>query len=93
MRCQSTASARDVLQRRRWASQRWHPYRTALPAVVDRRLKDTLGLGHRLGRFLQQGDQLIAPLASEMVVPAGASLLMLGSQEQRAAFDEAFGRE
>ena len=40
---------------------------------------------------LQQGDKLIAPLASEMVLPADASLLMLGSQEQRAAFDEAFG--
>jgi Trk K+ transport system NAD-binding subunit len=42
---------------------------------------------------LQQGDQLIAPLASEMVVPADASLLMLGSQDQRAAFEEAFGKE
>ena len=42
---------------------------------------------------LQQGDKLTAPLASEMVLPAGASLLMLGSQDQRAAFEEAFGRE
>jgi TrkA domain protein len=42
---------------------------------------------------LQRGGQLIAPLASEMVLPADASLLMLGSQEQRAAFEAEFGKE
>ena len=41
---------------------------------------------------LQQGDRLTAPLTSETVLPAGAHLLMLGSHEQREAFDEAFGR-
>jgi Trk K+ transport system NAD-binding subunit len=59
-------------------------------ALLDTRIGSITGLSVVA---LQQGDQLIAPLASEMVVPAAASLLMLGSQEQRAAFEEAFGKE
>ena len=59
-------------------------------ALLDTRIGSLTGLSVVA---LQQGDQLIAPLASEMVVPADASLLMLGSQEQRAAFEEAFGRD
>jgi Trk K+ transport system NAD-binding subunit len=56
--------------------------------LLDSRIGSRTGLS---AVALQQGDKLIAPLASEMVLPADASLLMLGSQEQRAAFDEAFG--
>jgi voltage-gated potassium channel len=59
-------------------------------ALLDTRIGSLTGLSVVA---LQRGDQLIVPLASEMVVPADASLLMLGSQEQRAAFEEAFGRE
>jgi K+/H+ antiporter YhaU regulatory subunit KhtT len=71
-------------------------FSVAVPAsLAGRPLIDTR-IGSRTGLSvvaLQQGGQLIAPLASEMVVPSDASLLMLGSQEQRAAFDEAFGKE
>jgi Trk K+ transport system NAD-binding subunit len=42
---------------------------------------------------VQQGDHLEAPLSSDTVLPAGAELLMLGSDEQRAVFAEHFGRE
>jgi voltage-gated potassium channel len=41
---------------------------------------------------LQKGDELMAPLTSETLLPAGAELLMLGSHEQRTAFDDAFGK-
>ena len=41
---------------------------------------------------LQEGDELTAPLTSETLLPAGADLLMLGSHEQRTAFDDAFGK-
>ena len=58
--------------------------------LIDTRIGSLTGLSVVA---LQQGGQLIAPLASEMVVPSDASLLMLGSQEQRAAFEEAFGKE
>lgn len=51
----------------------------------------------RMGTFLtsvdiQHGDELTAPLTSETLLPRGAELLMLGSDEQRAAFGDAFGR-
>jgi Trk K+ transport system NAD-binding subunit len=58
--------------------------------LIDSRIGSRTGLSVVA---LQQGDQLTAPLASEMVLPAGTALLMLGSQEQRAAFEEAFGKE
>jgi hypothetical protein len=41
---------------------------------------------------LQKGEELTAPLTSETLLPAGAELLMLGSDEQRAAFVNEFGR-
>jgi Trk K+ transport system NAD-binding subunit len=53
------------------------------------------GIGSRTGLSvvaLQQGDELTAPLTSETLLPRGADLLMLGSDEQRAAFAEAFGK-
>jgi hypothetical protein len=40
---------------------------------------------------LQQGEELTTPLTSETLLPAGAELIMLGSDAQRAAFTEAFG--
>jgi Trk K+ transport system NAD-binding subunit len=58
--------------------------------LIDSRIGSRTGLSVVA---LRQGDRLIAPLASEMLLPPDASLLMLGSQEQRAAFDEAFGKE
>jgi hypothetical protein len=39
---------------------------------------------------LQQGERLSTPLTSEMLLPAGAHLLMLGSHEQRGMFDDVF---
>jgi hypothetical protein len=41
---------------------------------------------------LQQGDELITPLTSETVLAPGTELIMLGSDDQRAAFTAAFGR-
>jgi Trk K+ transport system NAD-binding subunit len=40
---------------------------------------------------LKRGDELIAPLSSEMVLESGTDLVMLGSHEQRAAFIREFG--
>ena len=68
----------------------------ALPVparLASRSLRES-GIGSRTGLSvvaLQQGEQLTAPLTSETVLPAGAKLLMLGSHEQRVAFDQAFG--
>jgi Trk K+ transport system NAD-binding subunit len=64
------------------------------PGLTGRPLKDS-GIGSRTGLSvvaLQRGEELIAPLTSETVLPGGAQLLMLGSPEQRAAFAEAFGK-
>ena len=61
-------------------------------SLAGRPLRDS-GIGSRTGLSvvaLQQGDVLIEPLTSETLLPAGAELLVLGSQEQRAAFEEAF---
>jgi Trk K+ transport system NAD-binding subunit len=66
-----------------------------VPSVLSGRpLRDT-AIGSRTGLSvvaLQHGDVLTAPLTSETLLPPGASLLMLGSDEQRAAFGEAFDR-
>jgi Trk K+ transport system NAD-binding subunit len=62
--------------------------------LAGRRLRDS-GIGSRTGLSvvaLERGEQLVAPLTSDTVLPAGAQLLMLGSSEQRAAFAEAFGK-
>jgi voltage-gated potassium channel len=66
-----------------------------VPATLaGRKLQDS-GIGSRTGLSvvaLQRGEELVAPLTSETVLPAGAQLLMLGSPEQRTGFSDAFGR-
>ena len=62
------------------------------PPLAGRPLKDS-GIGSRTGLSvvaLQQGEDVITQLTSEMLLPRGAELLMLGSTEQRRAFAEAF---
>ena len=64
-----------------------------VPAALSGRPLQESGIGSRTGLSvvaLQQGAALIAPLTSETVLPPGAELLMLGSDQQRAAFTEAF---
>jgi voltage-gated potassium channel len=61
-------------------------------SLAGRPLKDS-GIGSRTGLSvvaLQQGDDLITQLTSEMLLPRHAELLMLGSAEQRQVFAEAF---
>jgi hypothetical protein len=41
---------------------------------------------------LEQNGELIAPLAPETVPTEGAELVMLGSDDQRVAFGETFGK-
>ena len=64
------------------------------PSLAGRPLSDS-GIGSRTGLSVvavQQGDSLSAPLTSETLLPAGADLIMLGSHDQRARFEDAFGR-
>ena len=64
------------------------------PALAGRMLKES-GIGSGTGLSvvaLEAGGELIVPLTSETRLPGGAELLMLGSHEQRAAFDEMFAR-
>jgi Trk K+ transport system NAD-binding subunit len=66
-----------------------------VPAPLAGRTLGESGIGSRTGLSvvgLQQGSQIIAPLAAETVLPEDAELLMLGSTEQRTAFGEAFSR-
>ena len=66
-----------------------------VPASLAGRPLRESGIGSRTGLSvvaLQRGEQLTAPLTSDTTLGAGAELLMLGSQEQRAAFGEAFGK-
>ena len=61
-------------------------------SLAGRPLKDS-GIGSRTGLSvvaLQQGEDVITQLTSEMLLPRGAELLMLGSFEQRRAFADAF---
>jgi Trk K+ transport system NAD-binding subunit len=61
-------------------------------ALAGRPLQDS-GIGSRTGLSVvavRRGEQLTAPLTSDTLLPAGAELIMLGSDEQRAAFNEAF---
>jgi voltage-gated potassium channel len=61
-------------------------------SLAGRPLKDS-GIGSRTGLSvvaLQQGEDVITQLTSEMLLPRGAELLMLGSTEQRRAFADAF---
>jgi Trk K+ transport system NAD-binding subunit len=62
------------------------------PSLVGQQLLAT-GIGSRTGLSavaIQRGEELTAPLMAEMLLPADGELLMLGSQEQLAAFKEAF---
>ena len=64
------------------------------PSLAGRPLSES-GIGSRTGLSvvaLQSGDVLTTPLTSETVLPAGADLIVLGSHEQRARFEEIFGR-
>jgi len=66
-----------------------------VPSVLAGRPLRESGIGSRTGLSVvavRRGDELTAPLTSETLLPHGAELLMLGSDEQRAAFGEAFGR-
>jgi Trk K+ transport system NAD-binding subunit len=63
-------------------------------SIAGRALKES-GIGSRTGLSvvaLQQGQEVTAPLTSETLLPAGAELVMLGSDGQRTAFKEAFGK-
>ena len=64
------------------------------PSLAGRPLRDS-GIGSRTGLSvvaLQRGHELIAPLTSETVLAADTELIMLGSDQQRAAFTTAFGK-
>ena len=64
------------------------------PALAGQPLRQS-GIGSRTGLSvvaLQEGSELTAPLTSDMLLPPGAHLLVLGSEEQRTAFAAAFGR-
>jgi Trk K+ transport system NAD-binding subunit len=63
-------------------------------SLAGRRLRDS-GIGSRTGLSvvaLQRGESLTAPLTSDTVLAKDAELVMLGSHEQRAAFNAAFGK-
>jgi K+/H+ antiporter YhaU regulatory subunit KhtT len=62
-------------------------------SLAGRQLRES-GIGSRTGLSvvaLQHGDQLTAPLTSDTALTPGAELVMLGSDDQRAAFVDAFG--
>ena len=65
----------------------------SVPAsLAGRPLRDS-GIGSRTGLSviaLQRGEQLIAPLTSETILPEGADLILLGSHEQRTEFQRVF---
>ena len=66
-----------------------------VPSSLAGRPLSESGIGSRTGLSvvaLQRGNELTAPLTSETVLTSGAELIMLGSQEQRAAFIRAFGK-
>jgi Trk K+ transport system NAD-binding subunit len=61
-------------------------------SLAGRPLRES-GIGSRTGLSvvaLERDGQLEAHLTAETLLPAGASLLLLGSREQRRAFAEAF---
>jgi Trk K+ transport system NAD-binding subunit len=62
------------------------------PALAGRPLRDS-GIGSKTGLSviaLDQGGRLTTALTAATTLPAGASLLMLGSLDQRRAFQDAF---
>jgi Trk K+ transport system NAD-binding subunit len=65
------------------------------PALAGHPLRDT-GIGSRTGMSvvaLQIGDQVVSKLTAETLLPPHASLLMLGSLEQRKEFGELFEKQ
>jgi voltage-gated potassium channel len=61
-------------------------------SLAGHALRDS-GIGSRTGMSVvavQRGDELITQLSSELRLPAGADLVLLGSPEQRRQFDEQF---
>ena len=66
-----------------------------VPSTLAGRPLRESGIGSRTGISvvaLRRGEELTVPLTSDTVLPDGSELLMLGSDEQRAAFTQAFGR-
>ena len=66
-----------------------------VPSVLAGRPLRESGIGSRTGLTvvaLQHGVELTAPLTSDTLLSRGAELVMLGSDEQRAVFGEAFGK-
>lgn len=66
-----------------------------VPAALAGSRLETSGIGSRTGLSvvaLEHGNELTVPLTSETQLPAGGDLLMLGSDDQRAAFVHAFGK-
>jgi voltage-gated potassium channel len=64
-------------------------------SLAGRPLRDS-GIGSRTGMSvvaLQRGEAVLASLTSETILPKGATLLMLGSLEQRRTFEDIFERE
>ena len=64
-----------------------------VPSVLAGRPLQESGIGSRTGLSVvavRRGQELTAPLTSDTLLPAGAELIMLGSDEQRAAFSRAF---
>ena len=65
------------------------------PSLAGRQLKDS-GIGSRTGMSvvaLERGETLVNQLTAETILTAGATLLMLGSLDQRKAFAEAFEKK
>jgi voltage-gated potassium channel len=68
-------------------------FASPVPASLAGRALQDSGIGSRTGLSvvaLQHGHELTAPLTSETVLPAGAELVMLGSDDQRDAFTKTF---
>jgi K+/H+ antiporter YhaU regulatory subunit KhtT len=64
-------------------------------SLVGGSLRDS-GIGSRTGMSvvaLEDGDNLMAQLSADSILPAGAELLMLGSLDQRRRFAEVFETE
>ena len=66
-----------------------------VPSSLAGRPLGESAIGSRSGLSViavQAGEVLTTPLTSETVLPAGADLIVLGSHEQRARFEDEFGR-
>ena len=65
-----------------------------LPPPLDNKTLAETGIGSRTGLSVvavRQDGQLVTNLRASMQMEAGAQLIMLGSVQQRRAFDDAFG--